>query len=390
MFSAESGNAQRVGTLSQKSEQEVVKKKANLAPFLHESCEELSKKFQELKSPRDVAQLLQVPYEYLVYYIYRVPHDSRYIEFRIPKKSGGYRTIHSPQGSLGIVQRKLSQVLYAVYQPRPSVHGFAASRSIITNAKAHVKKKFILNLDIKDFFGSINFGRVRGMFVANPYKLDKKVATVLAQICCFDNKLPQGAPTSPVVSNLICAKMDSELQRFSKQYGLLYTRYADDITLSSNRNELPTSLVSSYEKGFNHVVLGDELRAIIEENGFQINEAKVRLAYKTQRQEVTGLIVNQTVNVSRKYVRNIDGTLHAWEKYGLEAATETYRAKYAKTVTLPGKDLAPFLDSLRGKIEFVGSARGKDDHLYQKLLRKFNDLRKKEACNQKTLETEHL
>ena len=367
-----------------------MKKSVNLDLFLYESCEELSTKFQELKSPRDVAQLLQIPYEYLVYYIYRISHDFRYTEFRVPKKSGGYRTIHSPQGSLGIIQRKLSQVLYAVYRPRPSVHGFAASRSIITNAKAHVKKKFVLNVDIKDFFASINFGRVRGIFVANPYKLDEKVATVLAQICCFDNKLPQGAPTSPIISNLICAKMDSELQRFSKQYGLLYTRYADDITLSSNRNELPTSLVSSYEKGLPNVVLGDELRSIIERNGFQINEAKVRLAYKTQRQKVTGLIVNQTVNVSRKYIRNIDGTLHAWERYGLEAATETYRAKYAKKITLPKKELVPFLDSLRGKIEFVGSVRGKDDYLYQKLLQKFNDLRKKEASNPKKAEIKHL
>ncbi len=363
-----------------------MKKKVNLDPFLYESCEELSKKFLELKSPRDVAQLLQIPYEYLVYYIYRIPHDSRYTKFRVPKKSGGYRTIHSPQGSLGIIQRKLSQVLFAVYRPRPSVHGFAVSRSIITNAQAHVKKKFVLNVDIKDFFGSINFGRVRGLFIANPYKLDEKVATILAQICCFDDKLPQGAPTSPIISNLICSKMDSELQRFSKQYGLLYTRYADDITLSSNRNELPTSLVSSYEKGLPNIILGDELRSIIEKNGFQINEAKVRLAYKTQKQEVTGLIVNQTVNVSRKYIRNIDGALHAWERYGLYAATEIYRVKYAKKITLPEKKIAPFLDSLRGKIEFVGSARGKDDYLYKKLVKKFDDLREKESINQKNKE----
>jgi RNA-directed DNA polymerase len=363
-----------------------VEKKAHLTLFLDESCEELSQKFQNLKSIHDIAQLLQVPNEYFIYYIYRIPHDSQYKKFRVPKKSGGYRNIHSPNSSLGIVQRKLSQVLYAVYRPRPSVHGFAASRSIITNAKAHVRKKFILNLDIKDFFGSINFGRVRGLFLANPYKLDEKVATILAQICCFDNKLPQGAPTSPVVSNLICSRMDSELQRFSRKYGLFYTRYADDITLSINRDELPNSLVSSYKKGFSQVVLGNELRAIIESNGFQINDAKVRLACNTQRQEVTGLIVNKTVNVNRKYIRNIDGALHAWEKYSLGAAAETYRAKYAKITTLPEKDTAQFLDSLRGKIEFVGSVRGKDDYLYLKLLTKFNDLRIAEANKQKPTE----
>lgn len=351
-----------------------VRSKTDLQPFLQDSCEVLTKKFYALQSPQSVAQLLEIPYEYLIYYIYRIPSEDRYTEFSIPKKTGGYRTIHSPKRSLKIVQRKLSQVLYAIYQPRPSVHGFAASRSIITNAKFHVKKQFILNLDIKDFFDSINFGRVRGMFMSSPYKLDEKVATTLAQICCFDNKLPQGAPTSPIVSNLICKKMDSELQRFAKNYGLLYTRYADDITFSYNRHELPIALVSFYEKGLPNVILGDELRTIIESNGFQINEKKVRLAYKTQRQKVTGLIVNKNVNVSRKYIRNIKGALHALEKYGLEAASQTYFAKYAKQRTLPDQELPRFLDSIRGKIEFVGSVKGKDNYLYQKLLKKFNEL----------------
>ncbi len=348
--------------------------------LLYDSCEELSKKFKELKSPRDVARLLEVPFGDLNYYLYRKSEDSRYKTFIVPKKSGGSRTIYSPHKSLSIIQRKLSQVLYAVYRPRASVHGFAVKRSIITNAKAHTKKKFILNLDIKDFFDSINFGRVRGIFIAKPYELNEPVATILAQICCFNNKLPQGARTSPIISNLICAKMDSELQRFAEKYGLFYTRYADDITFSITREELPTELVACYKKGLPKVVLGNELRSIIETNGFEINEAKVRLAYKTQKQEVTGLIVNnKSVNVNRKYIRNIYGTFHAWEKYGLEKALEIYKSKYAKKSILPEKDIPHFLDSLRGKIEFIGSVRGKDDNLYQKLLTIFNDLKSKET-----------
>ncbi len=352
--------------------------KTYLTPLLEKSCKELAEEFFQLKSPRDVAELLEIPYKYLVYYIYRMPHDRKYTKFSIPKKSGDFRIIYSPKNSLGIIQRKLSQVLYAIYKPRPSVHGFAVSRSIITNAKAHAKKSFVFNLDIKDFFDSINFGRVRGMFIANPYKLNKEVATILAQICCYENKLPQGAPTSPIISNLICAKMDSELQRFCKEYGLLYTRYADDITISSNRRELPTALVASYIKGLPNVVIGDELRLIIEKNnGFQINESKVRLLYKTQRQEVTGLIVNQGVNIDRKYIRNLDAALHAWERYGLVAAVEMYQNKYAKQSTLPHKKSSDFIEHLRGKIEFIGSIRGKEDYIYQKLLNKFNCLKNK-------------
>ncbi|MGK7896900.1 MAG: reverse transcriptase domain-containing protein, partial [Xenococcus sp. (in: cyanobacteria)] len=149
-----------------------MRQKVHLEPFLYESCEVLAKKFQELESSNDVAELLRIPYRYLVYHIYRISADNKYKTFHIPKKSGGYRTIYSPNNSLRIVQRKLSQVLYAVYRSKPSVHGFAPSRSIITNAQAHVKKKFILNIDIKNFFDSINFGRVRGLFMRNPYKLN--------------------------------------------------------------------------------------------------------------------------------------------------------------------------------------------------------------------------
>jgi len=347
--------------------------------LLYDSCEELSKKFEQLQSPRDIAKLLHVTYTDLIYYIYRKSEDSRYVTFKVPKKSGGFRTIHSSHKSLAIIQRKLSQVLYSIYHPRPSVHGFASKRSIVTNARAHIKKKFILNLDIRDFFDSINFGRVRGMFMAKPYKFNEKVATVLAQICCFKDKLPQGAPTSPIISNLICAKMDSELQRFAEKYSLFYTRYADDITFSINRDQLPHEVVACYKKGLPNVILGEELRSIIEKNGFEINDKKVRLAHRTQRQTVTGLIVNKSANVNRKYIRNLYATLHAWDKYGLEKAEETYLSKYAKKIVLPEKNKPDFIDSLRGKIEFIGSVRGKDDNMYKKMLNIFDSLRNKQT-----------
>ena len=214
------------------------------------------------------------------------------------------------------------------------------------------------------------------MFIEKPFELNEIVATVLAQICCFNNKLPQGAPTSPIVSNLICTKLDSEIQRFSKEHGLFYTRYADDITFSSNKKEIPKPLVLSYEMGFTKVILGNEIRILIEENGFRINQKKVRLANKSQGQEVTGLIVNQTLNINRKYIRNIEATLHNWEKDEQKTLKE-YENKYAKIITLQGKKGIKFMDCLRGKIEFIGSIRGHDDYIYQRLISKFNHLRNK-------------
>ena len=165
--------------------------------------------------------------------------------------------------------------------------------------------------------------------------------------------------------------------RFSKEHGLFYTRYADDITFSSNKKEIPKQLVLSYEMGFKKVVLGNEIRTIIEDNGFKVNQRKIRLANKSQRQEVTGLIVNRSLNVNRKYIRNIEATLHNWEKDEQKTLKE-YENKYAKIVTLQGKNIK-FMDCLRGKIEFVGSVRGHEDYIYQRLILKFNYLRNKAA-----------
>ena len=99
---------------------------------------------------------------------------------------------------------------------KSSSHGFVFGRSIATNSKRHVRKKFVLNLDLEDFCPTINFGRVRGLFMSFPFHFNAEVATLLAQICTFDNHLPQGAPTSPIISNFICSKLDSEMSRFSK------------------------------------------------------------------------------------------------------------------------------------------------------------------------------
>lgn len=184
----------------------------NHSLVLLRNCDELSSDFLNLRTPRDIAALVKVPYGLLVYHIYKVPDSRKYEQFQIHKKSGGFRTVSAPTTAIKIIQRKLSQVLYSVYTPKAPVHGFMPARSIVTNAEQHIRKRYVFNIDIADFFGSIHFGRVRGMFMAPPYTLPAEVSTVLAQICCFDNKLPQGAPTSPVVSNMVCARLDSYLR----------------------------------------------------------------------------------------------------------------------------------------------------------------------------------
>jgi RNA-directed DNA polymerase len=300
--------------------------------FLYQDCDILKQHFLDLKEPKDIAELLEISYGRLKYHIRRGQEDKRYIDFSIPKKSGKPRIISAPCTSLKILQRKLSQVLYCVYEPKAGVQGFVPNRSILTNAKKHVHKRFILNVDLKDFFHSIHFGRVQGIFMKPPYNLPKEVAVVLAKICCYSGRLPQGAPTSPIVSNMICARMDSELRKLANESKCTYyTRYADDITFSTTLSKFPCELAYTEDLGdLSKLVVGGKLKSIIESNGFEINQDKVRLQHKSQHQEVTGLTVNQFPNVKRSFVREISSMLHAWDKFGLASVEQRYCEKCKK------------------------------------------------------------
>lgn len=149
-----------------------------------------------------------------------------YRTFHFNKKKGGQRQIDSPDKILRAVQKKLAYVLNLLYIPKPSVYGFIKNRNILENAKKHEKQKLILNIDLKDFFHQIHFGRIRGLFLKPPYEIGEKSATVIAQIACLNGKLPQG---SPILTNIVCSSLDSQLIKFAKENSIHYTRYADDI-----------------------------------------------------------------------------------------------------------------------------------------------------------------
>lgn len=343
--------------------------------LLQDSPEELREKFFSLKTSASVAKLLKISSRRLTYHLYIVESEKRYKTFEIPKKSGGTRQISTPKTALKLIQRKLNQVLQAVYQTKPSVHGFVEGKNIVTNAQAHANKRYVLNIDLKDFFPCINFGRVRGMFMAAPYGLNPEVATILAQICCHHNQLPQGAPTSPIVTNMICAKMDSQLQRLAKECKATYTRYADDITFSTTLPKFPEALASVIQsEDGDKVVIGEALLSIITENGFTLNAQKIRLQTKGNHQEVTGLTTNRFPNVDRNYVRQVRAMLHAWAKFGLEAAEKEYQKQYDSKGRLPVKGKPSFKQVVRGKIEFIGMVKGKEDPIYCKYFEAYQKL----------------
>ena len=208
--------------------------------------------------------------------------------------------------------------------------------------------------------------------MAAPYNLPEEVAPILAQICCFENCLPQGAPTSPIISNMICARMDTQLQRLAKEYRCFYTRYADDLSFSTTAHKFPHALAFVADST-GEVSIGHKLFKVINDNGFKINYSKVRLQSCFQHQEVTGLTVNEFPNVKRKFVRHIRAILNDWEKNGLDIAREHFREIHAKQN--PNKDDCPPLEHVvKGKIEFLGMVRGKEDQIYLKFLRKLQKL----------------
>lgn len=282
---------------------------------LNASPDEIRAKFASLKGRHSVADLLEVPYMHLVHILYRSPQRYAYTKFSIPKRSGGVREIAAPANSLKILQAKLNSVLQIVYKSKPAAHGFISGHSIVTNALAHTGKRFVLNLDLEDFFPSIHFGRIRGAFMGQPYNVSAAAATVLAQICSTPDGLPQGAPSSPMVSNLVCARLDGELQRLAKKHRCTYTRYADDISFSTTAPRFPPALASRKGDGWapGEVELGRELAEVIEANDFRVNARKTRMQVRECHQEVTGLTVNKFPNVQRRFVRQVRAMLHAWK-----------------------------------------------------------------------------
>jgi hypothetical protein len=264
---------------------------------------------------RHVAHLLNVKPGMLSFVLYKKPIAARYTKFEIPKKYGGSREICAPDKDLKLIQHRLADLLQDCVdeinayhghieddEHHGIAHGFKRNHTIMTNARVHMTRRFVFNVDLHDFFGCINFGRVRGFFIKDKnFALDPAAATVLAQIACNDNKLPQGSPCSPVISNLIGHTLDILLVRMAEGTGCTYTRYADDLTFSSNKSSFPIRVAKQTEEDKDKWVPGQALKRLVAKGGFSFNDKKTRMQYRDSRQEVTGLVVNRKVNVPATY-----------------------------------------------------------------------------------------
>jgi RNA-directed DNA polymerase len=284
-----------------------------------------------------------------LYYLTNVSHfqPKYYKIYHIPKKSGGYREICEPYPTLKLVQEWiLNNILNVVAEKyvSPVAKAYMPKRTIIDNVRFHRKKDIVLKIDLVDFFGSVNFYQVLNVFKSFGY--NKPVSILLANLCTYEGKLPQGAPTSPMLSNFIFKEADDEIFWYCRANKIMYTRYADDLTFSGL---------------FDIKSLFGILYRTLNRYGFSINTAKTQVLSRHISQRVTNIVVNNKIQCSREYRMRIRQEVYYIKKYGLDS--------HIKAINTP-LTADQYLASLRGKVGYALFINKKDEELqrYRKYL----------------------
>ncbi len=313
-----------------------------------------------LRAEQDLADWLGIPLSRLRWFTRDRPADRvwHYVRYEIPKRGGGQRVILAPKRELKALQRKVLDDLLAKVPASGCAHGFVPKRSIVTNAEAHVGQQVVLNLDLKDFFPSVTFPRVRGLFISLGYSFP--VASALGLLCTEHERevferdgerffisvgprcLVQGAPTSPALANLIAWRLDRRLEGLARKHGFAYTRYADDLTFSGDEADAALRIL-------------DIAQRLIGAEHFAVNRSKTRLYRRSSKQIVTGLVVNDRLGAPRALRRRLRAILHNARRTGLEAQNRQGRAN--------------FRAYLAGQIGFVQMANAKQAGRLKEALR---------------------
>lgn len=342
--------------------------------------------FRGCQSKRDLAFVLGYSESQLNHILFSNSTSNAYYNFTIPKKTGGQRQILAPNLKLKELQTTLATLLSHCYDVLDterllksgikdhsvrsfSSHGFRRKLvvenlpreirfGIYSNAKNHTNKRYVLNIDIENFFESITFARIVGYFMKNEnFLLPYPVAILIAQISTYrppsgaQGYLPQGSPLSPIISNLIGSILDAKILNLAKSYKLDYSRYADDITLSTNAMDFPLDIAYMSNGAW---VVGSKLEKVIKTSKFDVNHKKTRLYYKSNRQEVTSLTVNKKVNVNKYYYRNTRSMVHQYCKTGEFFCSSKHR-----------KDMHNSAHSLSSVLGFIYEIKSRENELNQ-------------------------
>lgn len=277
-----------------------------------------------IETDHELAELLQIDYQTLRYLVYHrdVITFDNYYRFDIPKKSGGTRHIAAPKAQLKAAQKQILEQILQKIEVSDLSHGFIKSRSVLTSAKSHhTSPDLLINIDLENFFPTITFERVRGLYQSFGYS--GYIASLLAMLCTYceripleikgeikyiktsDRILPQGSPASPMITNIICRNMDKRIYGLCKKLGVTYTRYADDMSFS-------------YIGDTDNFAIGDFLSSIhqiIEAEGFHMKKEKTHILRKNNRQYITGIVINnEEIGVPKKWVKILKASIHNAQK----------------------------------------------------------------------------
>lgn len=313
--------------------------------------------FCRLQKPSEVYDLLKISSKQFK----SLTENPTYQTFMIGKKSGGERHIENPNHSLKKVQERLNRYLQAVYyfKKTPLAYGFVLnaskekdSRDILSNARKHLGKDYLLNLDIKDFFHSIKVPRIWKVFGEDTFRFQRPAVEMLTRLSTFKNRLPMGSPTSPALSNFASLALDQDLYEFAQEKDLVVTRYADDITFSS---DYPIDS-ETYET----------IKSFIEAHEFKLNEKKVKFYEAKDTKEVTGLVLLEdgTLGLPKSFIPDLEQEIEQL------ASIMTVQNQQGKLNT---NWVETFRKHLRGKINFLGYVLGNHSEEKERLLERFNE-----------------
>ena len=278
-----------------------------------------AQKLPVIKTDRELAELLGIEYDKFRFLAYHrdVVSSDNYHHYTIPKKKGGERNIAAPKSILKAAQRAVLDKILSTLKTSDNAHGFLKGRSVVSGADAHNKEPaLVINMDLEDFFPTITFERVLGMFRAFGYS--GYIASLLAMVCTYCERmeievkgktkyvavsariLPQGSPASPMITNILCRKLDKRLNGLAQRFGFIYTRYADDMSFSTND-----------ESNQNEGRFCGLVSKIVEEEGFRINKEKTRYLRKNNRQAITGIVVNnEQLAVPKKWTKKFRAAIY--------------------------------------------------------------------------------
>lgn len=327
---------------------------------------------EELSTIDSLCEYLETTKASLFKCAYATVKSDSYHSFTIEQRNGKSRRIDQPINQTKYIHDKIRDLFTENYKAKRCVHGYVKGKSIISNAKPHVGKRLVINIDLNDFFGSIHFGRVQGLLLSHGFDASPEVARVLSTILTCESNLPQGSSASPIISNYICRRLDNEMISLAKNHGAIYTRYADDMTISVSQHAVSPSIIV-FDADQKEFLVGYKIQSIIHENGFTINYKKFRAQNNGVKQIVTGLKVNKKLNVERSYIRNLRTMIYKLEKFGSDLCLEEYIDKYRFNGKSSACDFT-FEDVVIGRLEYLRQVKGPHDKVYTNYALRFQSV----------------